>query len=111
MALLERCVSSEPGLELTGAEQEAVIAEMERQAPRVDSDLDLTCPECSHRFVMPFDTTAFFFEEMRAKSGQLLREVHTLAFYYHWSEADILSLGRRRRHAYLSLLSDSLRQE
>lgn len=110
-ALLERCVSSEPGLELTGAQREAIIAEMERQAPRVDPDLDLTCPACAHRFVAPFDTTAFFFEEMRAKSGQLLREVHTLAFYYHWSEADILSLGRRRRHAYLSLLSDSLRQE
>jgi len=110
-ALLKRCTSGGEGRELSGAEREAVIQEMERQAPRVDLELDLTCPECGHRFVTPFDTTAFFFEEMRAKSGQLLREVHTLAFYYHWSEADILGLGRRRRHAYLNLLSDSLRPE
>lgn len=110
-ALLARCVAAGEGARLTAAEHDAVIAEMERRAPRVDLDLDETCPECGHRFLMAFDTTAFFFEEMRAKSGQLLREVHTLAFYYHWSEADILSLGRRRRHAYLSLLGESLGQE
>ena len=108
-ALFESCVS--PGVELTAEEREAVIAEMERLAPQVDLELDLTCPECGHGFVSQFDTTAFFFEEMRLKSGQLLREIHTLAFYYHWSEAEILSLGRRRRHAYLRLLSDSMRQE
>jgi hypothetical protein len=110
-ALLKRCLWGEEGVELSRAEREAAIAEMERQAPRVDLELDLTCSECGHRFLTPFDMTAFFFEEMRARSGQLLREVHTLAFYYHWSEADILGLGRRRRHAYLNLLSDSLRQE
>jgi hypothetical protein len=109
--LLQRCISGEDRVEFSDAERESVIAEMERLAPRADLDLDLTCPECGCQFVAPFDTTAFFFEEMRTRSGQLLREVHTLAFYYHWSEADILGLGRRRRQAYLNLLSESLRQE
>jgi hypothetical protein len=58
----------------------------------------------------PFDTTAFFLSEMRINGEQLLREVHSLAFYYHWSEAEIMSLRRDRRRAYLSLLSDALRQ-
>jgi hypothetical protein len=110
-AMLSRCVAHDEGASLTAEQQGALIAEMEREAPRVDLELDLTCPECHHRFLLPFDTTAFFFEELRVKRGQLLREVHTLAFYYHWSEADILALGRRRRHAYLRLLDESLRQE
>lgn len=107
--MLRRCLADdEPLLE---EDAEAVIADMERYAPQVDVDLDLECPECKHRFQQPFDTSAFFFEEIRSKQGQLLREVHSLALYYHWSEAEILGLQRRRRHAYLRLLSDSLRQE
>jgi hypothetical protein len=35
---------------------------------------------------------------------RLLREVHELARAYHWSEADILRLDRRRRRRYLALL-------
>ena len=59
----------------------------------------------------PFDTTAFFLEEMRVNAKVFLQEVHTLASYYHWSEADILGLRRDRRRTYLALLSDALRQE
>ena len=108
--MLDRCLFG-GGESLTAAQREAVIAEMERLAPRVDLELDLVCPECGHDFVAPFDTTSFFLSEMTARSGDLLREVHSLAFYYHWSESDILSLRRDRRRAYLALLSDALRQD
>ena len=46
---------------------------------------------------------------MRIAGGQLFREVHSLAFYYHWTEAEILGLARERRRMYLSLLSDAVR--
>jgi hypothetical protein len=77
----------------------------------LEVELDLTCPECSLTFLAPFDTTAFFFHEMQINGDQLLREVHLLALYYHWSEAEILSLSRDRRRAYLGLLSDAVRQD
>src|SRR5271155_56198 len=109
--LLRRCVLDDDGSQLSAEEQSAVIAEMERLAPQVELELDLTCPECSHHFLLPFDTTAFFFEEMAFKGEELLREVHALAFYYHWSESEILRLDRRRRRAYLTLLNESLRQD
>ena len=48
---------------------------------------------------------------MAFKGEELLHEVHALAFYYHWSESDILRLDRRRRRTYLALLNESLRQE
>jgi hypothetical protein len=109
-ALLERClVEFDAPLGADG--RVAVIDAIEDLSPRIDLELDLTCPECGHAFVSPFDTTAFFLDEARQGGRQLLREVHTLAFYYHWSEDDILGLTRARRRAYLSLLSDALRPE
>ena len=75
------------------------------------SDLYYLPPGTIPPMVMPFDPTAFFFEELRISAERLLREVHVLAFYYHWSESEILGLERDRRRAYLALLSDTLRQE
>lgn len=109
--LLSRCLLSDGGKSLSSEEEDAVIAEMERLAPQVELELDLTCPECSHRFLLPFDTTAFFFEEMVLRGDTLLREIHALAFYYHWSETEILKLERSRRRAYLRLLNESLSQD
>lgn len=110
-ALLRRCLLDDGGIALDDAEGSRVADAMEERAPAVDLELDLTCPECSADFLAPFDTTRFFLDEMRIRADQLLREVHTLAFYYHWSEAEILGLTRTRRRAYLSLLADGLRPE
>jgi hypothetical protein len=109
--LLARCLLDDGGVALAPDEREQVIAEMERRAPRSDLELDLACPECGHAFLLPFDMTAFFLQELRVNGAQLLREVHLLALYYHWSEAEILGLRRDRRRAYLALLSDTLRPE
>lgn len=107
-ALLERCIVDDGGAPLAIDEREAVVTAMDRLAPQVDIELDLTCPVCGHAFLMPFDVTAFFFHEMGINGAQLLREIHSLALAYHWSEADILSLGRDRRRAYLGLLRETL---
>lgn len=107
--LLKRCILDDGGQPLSTEEGETLIAYMERVAPQLELDLDLTCPECSRQCLVPFDTTAFFFDEMAIRSEELLREVHALAFYYHWSETEILGLERERRRAYLRLLNESLR--
>jgi hypothetical protein len=109
--LLKRCLLEPCDPPLTVDEKATVIAAMEARAPRVEVELELECPECAQRFVTPFDTTTFFLSEMQISAAQLLREVHTLAFYYHWNESDILSLTRDRRRSYLALLNDMLRQE
>lgn len=109
--LLDRCLIDNGGMPLSLAERDVVSDAMERLAPEVELELDLTCPGCGHLFVEPFDITVFFFKEMRVNAHMLLREIHHLAFYYHWNESDILSLNRERRRAYLALLSDALRQD
>jgi hypothetical protein len=110
-ALLARCIVDDGGKALSADERAAVISAMEAAAPRVEPELDLTCPECAHAFTLPIGMTSFFLDEMRVRSDQLLREIHALAFYYHWTEGEILRLTRDRRRAYLSLLSDALRGE
>lgn len=107
--LLARCVNDDGGTPLTPDERLAVIAEMDRLAPQIDLELELNCPECGHSFATPFDCTAFFFSEIRAQSRHLMREVHYLALYYHWSEAEILGLQRDRRRGYLELLNETQR--
>jgi hypothetical protein len=109
--ILARCLLDSDAPALTTEEKTAVIDAIEAQAPRVEVEFDLQCPECAASFVSPFDPTTFFLDEMRISAAQLTREVHTLAFYYHWSEADILSLTRDRRRSYLALLSETLRPE
>ena len=109
-ALMQRCIV-DGGAALAAGEGEAVIEAMDRLAPQLDIELDATCPECAHVFLAPFDVTTFFLHEMAINETQLLRETHALALSYHWSEADILSLRRDRRRAYLGLLHDTLRRE
>jgi hypothetical protein len=110
-ALMERCVLDDGGLPLTVAERQEVEDAMEELAPHLDVELDLTCPECGHAFTLPFDVPAFFIAELRRHGRHLLAEVHTLALYYHWSEAAILRLTQTRRRAYLGLLSEALARE
>src|SRR5262249_46284115 len=102
---------SDGGSALNEAERAEVIIEMGRRAPGVEIELDLTCPDCGHAFGTPFDTTAFFFQEMKVQAAQRLREVEGPAVYYPWSASEILSLERERRRQYLSILNDALRRE
>ncbi len=108
--LFEACLVDDGGQALTEEEKAAVIEAMGEVAPGIDLDLELACPECGRQFVLPFDTTSFFFDEMRIQEKQLMREVHSLALYYHWSERDILGLERDRRRQYLALLREATRE-
>jgi hypothetical protein len=110
-ALLKRCLIDDGGAPLSDAQRAAVIEAMDRLAPQLELELELTCPECAHAFLLPFDLTAFFLQEMRLNGARLLREAHYLALYYHWSETEILRLTRPRRRQYLALLQESSRRE
>jgi hypothetical protein len=110
-ALLARCLVDDGGTALSAEELARVADAIEALAPQLELELELTCPECAHAFVTWFDLTAFFLDEIRGGWAQLLREVHHLAFHYHWSEAAILGLTRERRRAYLALLSEALQPD
>jgi hypothetical protein len=81
---------------------------MSQLDPQAELLLQLVCTRCSRPFAAVFDTAAYLFRELAAHQTALYREVHELAFHYHWSESDILDLTAARRRRYLSLLAEAL---
>jgi hypothetical protein len=99
--LLARClVEGEAGtLERLGrADLEHIDAALEAVSPAVVTRLAATCPTCGHVQAMEFDP----YQALRMSPTRTLDDVHTLAWTYHWSEQDILSLPRHRRQYYLA---------
>jgi len=77
--------------------------------PQAELKLNLTCPYCGQSCSAFLDASTFLFQELVAASKHLFKEVHLLAFHYHWSENEILGLTPTRRHQYLELLDEELK--
>jgi hypothetical protein len=117
--LLARCIRRlgplhDPGPEAIRRLSPFALAEIERHmeaaAPQVDLTLVAHCPECEREFVAPFDLPGFFLGECKTSRELLYREVHCLAYHYHWSEHEIMALPREKRRKYIALLADELRR-
>jgi hypothetical protein len=116
--LLGRCIRRlgplhDPGTEVIHRLSSLARAEIERHmeeaAPQVDLTLGAHCPECEREFAVPFDFQGFFLAEGQTSRELLYREVHYLAYHYHWSEQEIMALPREKRRKYIALLADELR--
>ena len=116
--LLERCVL---GLEAPGDTDVPTLVAglsprvryeieqaMAAHAPAIELDMDVVCPECGRAFTAPFDLQDFFFGELRTSRDLLYRQVHYLAYHYHWSEHDILALPRDKRRTYIEIIADEI---
>jgi len=93
---------------LSSAARAEIEAEMERVAPKVELNIETACPECGRAFLVPFDLERFFFGEMRTDLDFLYRQVHYLAYHYHWSEPEIMTMAGNKRHKYIELLADEI---
>jgi hypothetical protein len=115
--LLRRCVESATNGDgesvgaLPPAVADRISAAMSELDPQAELMLSLTCPTCSHAFLAPFDTANYLFQELDSRVKRLYREAHLLAFYYHWSEAEIINMPDRKRRLYLELLEEALTEE
>lgn len=114
--LLRRSVESvsrddgQPVHDLPAAVAKVLPAKLSEADPQAELTLNLSCPECHKDFSALFDAGTFFFQEIAAGMRRLYRDVHLLAFHYHWSEAEILGMTSRKRRRYLDLLSEALRK-
>lgn len=62
------------------------------------------CPSCRAWMEVELDPATLLAAELGVAVERLFAEVHTLAYFYHWSEHEILSLSRQRRWRYLELV-------
>ena len=115
--LLVQCIQSigpvkNPGEELITRLSPLARMEIEKRmetiAPRVDLTVEANCPECNRAFPVPFDLQEFFFGELRTSIDLLYREVHYLAYHYHWSEREIMDMPRERRRKYIEVLAGEI---
>jgi hypothetical protein len=115
--LLERCLTGmETGGEdvhdrvarLSSRARQEIERAMEECAPHVELEMALVCPECGREFTAPFDLQDFFFGELRTSRDLLYRQVHYLAYHYHWSEREIMKMPREKRLAYIEVLAEEI---
>ncbi len=85
-----------------------IEAEMERVAPKIELSMDTVCSECGRAFAVPFDLHRFFFGELYTDSDLLYRQVHYLAYHYHWGEGEIMAMPRDKRQRYIEVLADEI---
>jgi hypothetical protein len=105
--LADRCIR--PGDEgITPSARRRVEQALAAMAPRLDDQIGGTCPVCGQPVDLFFEPIGYVLADLRAASSGLYADVHELAYMYHWSEASILSLDRRRRHGYVSMIRGEL---
>jgi hypothetical protein len=115
-AFLERCVrpvvagDAGPGevLALPDALRAAIVRDVIDASPALDLTLELPCVACGQPFRFVHEPVQALLRELSASRTAMLREVHWLAFHYHWSQAEILGLSRGLRREYLALLDQEL---
>lgn len=110
-ALLQRCLldANHEGTafacdELPAEVLTQLIAQVVACDPQAEVILPLTCSACGYAWSTLFDIVDFFWTELSALAQRLLSEVHFLARFYGWREADILSMSAIRRQYYLNLM-------
>jgi hypothetical protein len=115
--LLELCVTklggrSNPPAELihglSARARREIERRMEELSPGLELIMDVQCPECERPFQAPFDVHDFFFGELRTSRELLYREVHYLAYHYHWGEQEIMEMPREKRRKYIEVLADEV---
>ena len=76
-------------------------------APTLSHELAGQCPECGRQLAIYFGVQEFTLRELRDQARYVFGDIHLIARHYHWSEAAILALPRRRRMQY----AERIRQE
>jgi hypothetical protein len=115
LVLVERCLHSlsRAGVAVEVPAEDIVTGMaqlMSERDPQAELIFNSVCPECGHQFDALLDMGQYVAEEINHRLQYLYREVHVLAWHYHWSESDVMQMTRSHRQIYLDLLDETLRE-
>lgn len=82
------------------------VAAMQAIAPEVSQTLEGVCPGCAAPVRAVYHVPAFVVAELQRTFARITEEVDLIARAYHWAEAEILALPRRRRQDYAARIRD-----
>ena len=85
---------------LKGPQLRVVERAMGAMAPEVSRPIRGACPECAARVEAPLYVTRLVISELYRDAAGVYDDVDLIAQAYHWPEAEIMALPRRRRRAY-----------
>ncbi len=109
--LLERCIQ-QSALEHVRHFSAQACMEIEQAmsaaGPQIELTIEDACVECGESFTTTFDIERFLLHELRLNINLLYREVHYLAYHYHWSEHELMSMPRHKRRRYIEVLSNEI---
>lgn len=110
-ALVRRCVTGcRRGAEETSVSlaPPEVVAHMsvriEESDPLATLDFALRCASCDHGWTSILEIDVFLWLRLNAWAHRLLRDVHTLAKAYGWSERTITGMSQWKRQLYLDMV-------
>jgi hypothetical protein len=104
--LIQRCTRP---TDLKVQQLRRVEQALEVIAPSLAGTLQGKCVECGAEVEMFFDPQQFTLRELRNQAAFIYEDIHLLAFYYQWSEAEILALPRHRRMQYAETIRQARR--
>lgn len=93
----DRCIEAAKPRARVRARIERMMAAL---APEVSRPLSGRCPSCAEQVAAPLHVTRLVVGELSREAASLHDEIDLIARAYHWPEAEILRLPRRRRQAY-----------
>ena len=89
-----------------------ILIDLEKRIKQISSGIDTqiaaVCPECYKKFDFQFNITQWFIDKLELNLEEFYRQIHLIAFYYKWSEQDILALRRHRRIRYSEMINEQL---
>ena len=82
---------------------EAIELALDKITPGIVTEVHTQCPECATENAVAVDPYIF----LQQAGDDIYREIHQLAWYYHWSEAEIMAMPDKRRKRYLQLIDQA----
>ena len=98
--LCARCVVGSPA-------RPPVPEDLELVDDSLSGPVVIACSDCGHSIAVDLDVERAVLERLVRCAQEIDREIHTLASTYHWSLAEIESLGDERRRALAELIAEA----